>query len=661
MATDHDRIVLLFDLDCFYAQCERVRLGFGQDAKLALLQWNSALAVTYPARIHGIVRGDSWDAVKLKSNGTCHAIHLRIIEAKTTANKEEDREEQDEPVVDNIQEAFDKIYKLSPEQLSEARKELGIQRFYHEGKACLERYRLASMRIFTVVLESLTKHLDGKDKFVLERASIDEFYLDITKYCYDNHKQEQAAESPSVATPAAVVDPKTVVVGDASIHVSNNSNNNGGTDDCRRTAALHKACQVSHWIRSDVERILGFTMSAGISTNKMMAKLAASFGKPNGQAVLHPDNFETLLQTTKIKKVRHFGGKLGREVIQTVLNGNKEATMGDLAQVPFPLLQRHLPSSAHFVYSACRGIDREAVKETEGALVKSITAFKSFTATSDVQEIKKWLDILVGEIVSRVAKDTFRNKRYPKLCTLNYTYYTTPSGKRPQDGTHRSQRNTRSVRLDYPQEKHPNKIQMIKQQAMDRLLPVLAKHPLRGVGLSTNNFETRGQPPAGVLPIDNFFSTAKKNNSTATTATAMEPTQKVGLKSIPQPTSLTTTMKEKDRHQPIPACPRASACPSETENDLDLARKLQASINNEQPPQDQNSGDSTDIRDINRTHCSATTTTTEVVEDKDMELAKKLQARFDRENYVLTAVNRRSNGGPPKKKARRIDAFFKRS
>jgi hypothetical protein len=34
----HHRIVLLFDLDAFYAQTERVRLGLGLDACVALLQ-----------------------------------------------------------------------------------------------------------------------------------------------------------------------------------------------------------------------------------------------------------------------------------------------------------------------------------------------------------------------------------------------------------------------------------------------------------------------------------------------------------------------------------------------------------------------------------------------------------------------------------------------
>jgi hypothetical protein len=83
----HQRIVLLFDLDCFYAQCERVRLGLPQDVSLALLQWNSVLAVTYPARTFGIKRGDSWEDVAEKSNNTCWAIHLHVLERTQEPSK----------------------------------------------------------------------------------------------------------------------------------------------------------------------------------------------------------------------------------------------------------------------------------------------------------------------------------------------------------------------------------------------------------------------------------------------------------------------------------------------------------------------------------------------------------------------------------------------
>jgi hypothetical protein len=43
-------------------------------------------------------------------------------------------------------------------------------------------------------------------------------------------------------------------------------------------------------------------------------------------------------------------------------------------------------------------------------------------------------------------------------------------------------------------------------------------------------------------------------------------------------------------------------------------------------------------------------------QDKDLELAKTLQASFDRENYVLSTAQK----GPVRKKGRRIDAFFQK-
>ncbi|KAL3941889.1 MAG: hypothetical protein SGBAC_003814, partial [Bacillariaceae sp.] len=541
---NNNRIVLLFDLDCFYAQCERVRLGLELDCSLALLQWNSTLAVTYPARTFGIARGDSWDAVAQKSQGKCHAIHLHILKSTTTATtpttatattatttnsttatttsnttNDGDGEQKKKKIELEAQDAdlktaFDNIYKLNPQQQIEARKQIGVRRDHNDGKACLERYRLASMSIFNTVLESLTKHL-GKENFILERASIDEFYLDITKYCYSNDNNEYTGIKGSTIPNQK----PTAIVGDSSNHSNSNSNSNSNSSEDYNdeqssplNVALQKACQVSQQIRTDVWNNLGFTMSAGISTNKMMAKLAASFGKPNGQALLVPNNFETLMETTKIRKVRNFGGKLGRKVTDLLLHGKEDATMGDLAQIPLPVLFHHFSQeTALMVFDACRGNDNEPVKETTGALVKSITAFKSFTATSVVGEIEKWLQIISTEIVTRVARDMVRNKRYPKTCTLNYTYYTTPNGRRPNDGSHRSQRNTKSVRLQYPNSEGTQmtrKAENLQEQAMEKLIPILQQHKLRGVGMSANNFETKGQP--GVSSIESFFSTDKK-------------------------------------------------------------------------------------------------------------------------------------------------------
>lgn len=47
--------------------------------------------------------------------------------------------------------------------------------------------------------------------------------------------------------------------------------------------ALRLGCHIALTTRRAVFDRLGFTMSAGVSTNKLVSKLGASYGKPNGQ------------------------------------------------------------------------------------------------------------------------------------------------------------------------------------------------------------------------------------------------------------------------------------------------------------------------------------------------------------------------------------------
>ena len=92
--SNKSRIVLLLDLDCFYAQCETVRLNLPRDLPLCLLQWYSTLAVNYPARAFGIKRGDGFEEIQKKGKGKVIALHVPVIPildpptitSKTTSN-----------------------------------------------------------------------------------------------------------------------------------------------------------------------------------------------------------------------------------------------------------------------------------------------------------------------------------------------------------------------------------------------------------------------------------------------------------------------------------------------------------------------------------------------------------------------------------------------
>ena len=168
----HRRVILLLDMDCFYAQCETVRLGLPQDLPLALMQWNSALAVNYPAREFGIKRGDTYEDVQCKSKGVCVAIHLQVTPldeatSPTTTTTKSSTGEEDTAIIDPSDwSAYDDEFNQSNEirqQMYRHEKNRMISRSV--GKACLDRYRLASSRIFSLIDETLATKMDVRILF----------------------------------------------------------------------------------------------------------------------------------------------------------------------------------------------------------------------------------------------------------------------------------------------------------------------------------------------------------------------------------------------------------------------------------------------------------------------------------------------------------------
>jgi DNA polymerase eta len=53
---NENRVILLLDMDCFYAQCETVRLGLDPELPLALIQVRRGIIVAYvsPHRTYSI-------------------------------------------------------------------------------------------------------------------------------------------------------------------------------------------------------------------------------------------------------------------------------------------------------------------------------------------------------------------------------------------------------------------------------------------------------------------------------------------------------------------------------------------------------------------------------------------------------------------------------
>lgn len=261
-------------------------------------------------------------------------------------------------------------------------------------KADLTRYRRAGSEVFAECAKFGT----------IERTSIDEAYLDLTAAAKNLLERHGADECLKRATAS-----KTFVIGD---------------NLSREDALLAAGALVCGDLRQSAFSRTGFTLSAGISRNKMLSKLVSGRNKPNKQTVLPERAIAGLLRDLPLRDMNGFGGKLGDRLID--VHGVQK--VGELLAYSLPsLIQLTEGSDAvrsnqgQFMYNACRGIDHETVKQRLAP--KSISAGKTFrgkTSLKTLDEVVRYARLLCVEIEERVADLLREHHKRPTQLTISW-------------------------------------------------------------------------------------------------------------------------------------------------------------------------------------------------------------------------------------------------
>ena len=101
-------------------------------------------------------------------------------------------------------------------------------------------------------------------------------------------------------------------------------------------------------MRAAVKNETDYTLSGGVSHNKMLAKLASAQNKPNKQTIVPSSGIPLLMKTLPLRSIRGLGGKFGAEVVRAVMadpsvSGKDEAGLlaCDLHSIDQGTLSRH--------------------------------------------------------------------------------------------------------------------------------------------------------------------------------------------------------------------------------------------------------------------------------------------------------------------------------
>ncbi len=163
-----------------------------------------------------------------------------------------------------------------------------------------------------------------------------------------------------------------------------------------------KAIDVAKNIKENILRREGLTCSVGIAPNKVIAKIASDFNKPDGLTVVSPEEAKQFLDPLPISKIPGIGKKTA-----LLLREMRLGTVGQLAAYDVQLLIARFGKFGLTMHRMANGIDEREVEETEG--VKSISKEDTFDEDiADPDTIKKVFYVLSEKVHASLLKKRYR-------------------------------------------------------------------------------------------------------------------------------------------------------------------------------------------------------------------------------------------------------------
>ena len=160
-----------------------------------------------------------------------------------------------------------------------------------------------------------------------------------------------------------------------------------------------KLIDIAYEINSRIEKELGFTVNVGVSSNKLLAKMASDFEKPNKVHTLYEYEIEDKMWPLPVSELF----MIGKKTVPKLFNlGIK--TIGDLAKADKEFIVKRFGKFGLVMWNYANGIDEQEVISTPEE-PKSIG--NSVTLPNDItnrEEINKIILALCEQVSFRLRK-----------------------------------------------------------------------------------------------------------------------------------------------------------------------------------------------------------------------------------------------------------------
>lgn len=221
-------------------------------------------------------------------------------------------------------------------------------------------------------------------------------------------------------------------------------------------------------IKDGIRDKFGFTVNIGISANKLLAKMASDFEKPDRIHTLYPEEIKEKMWPLPIGEL-YMAGRSSVEVLKKL----EINTIGDLAQADLKLIMLHLKSHGKMLWEFANGIGTSVVQSEpdEAKGIGNSTTLSEDAAT--IEEVTPVFERLAQSVGSRLKKA----EKKAGMVSMEIKYY-----------------DFRTVSHQIQLDKPSNDPEVLKETACSLFLEVWSGEPVRLLGIRTSKLSDETAP-----------------------------------------------------------------------------------------------------------------------------------------------------------------------
>ena len=221
-------------------------------------------------------------------------------------------------------------------------------------------------------------------------------------------------------------------------------------------------------LQTQIREQLGFTVNIGIAPNKLLAKMASDFQKPDKVHTLFAEELPTKMWPLPVGELYGIGRASSARLIELGIN-----TIGDLAHADRKFLVTHFKSQGNYMSDAANGIGSSTVDNSKREL-KGIG--NSTTLSKDVTTLDAACKVLLT-LSEKVSKRLRKSNQLAGSVTveIKYSTFDTTSHQKTLSGT-------------------TNTTDVIYQCACELFSELWNNQPIRLLGIRTAKLESTDTP-----------------------------------------------------------------------------------------------------------------------------------------------------------------------